>query len=312
MLDILILLSPVFLLTLIGALAVWFDIFPRDGLPFLYKFVLNICVPVMIFSAVSRSGSLDQLNWGFIFAYAGASLVLILIARILLRYARGFDAAQSWMLSMGSATSNSIFVGFPVAIMVLPANAERWFSWVLVAENLIIIPLVMVLADVHSIHGEAGNLARIRQTLRSIIRNPVVIGLGAGLAFAASGLDYAEPFERIRGTIVAAAPFLALFVIGGTVATVKAAQLSPVAGLIAMAKLVIHPVLVWVCFALLLDLPRELAIGATLFAAMPIVSAFPIFASRHQAAPIAASALVASTVAAAVTIPFALVLLGMG
>ncbi|PUB08462.1 hypothetical protein DFP92_1329 [Yoonia sediminilitoris] len=60
MIDVLLLMLPIFTMIAIGSLFVWRGWFPAHGLPRLNRFVMNACIPVLLFSAISNGESLSN------------------------------------------------------------------------------------------------------------------------------------------------------------------------------------------------------------------------------------------------------------
>lgn len=166
--------------------------------------------------------------------YAGASLVSVALLWAALRFQR-VSSAQSTILALGGATANSIFLGFPVALAVLPERATEVFAWVIFAEAAIIMPVVSTLALLAE--RSEGERALV-SSLKALFRRPVVLGLLAGFAFSASGLRLPGWADTVVNSIVAAAPFLALFVIGGNVLQFRLSRSGPRVMTVAIGKLV--------------------------------------------------------------------------
>ncbi|MCI4662282.1 MAG: AEC family transporter [Neomegalonema sp.] len=302
MLTIFTLLLPIFLMIALGAAWVRAKLFPEDGLRHLNTMLLNVCVPVLVFAAVSRTGSFEALNGRFIFGYALGSLAVMGLASAILRYRLGYDMAATSTLSLGAGGGNSIFLGFPIAQLTMPDFAPTLFAWIIVTEVLIVIPVSIALAEWGRGNG-GGAAAAWRSVTRLLLRSPVMIGLAAGVAFIAVGMRLPEPLAIMRDHIIAAAPMLALFLIGGSIATAKLAGLGSTVMVLGFLKLLVHPALVYLTFALLLDMPERHIAGAVLFAAMPMMALFTIFAIRHGVGQRASAALVVATLASIFTIP---------
>jgi len=82
--------------------------------------------------------------------------------------------------------------------------------------------------------------------------------------------------------------------------------------LLVAGKLVVHPLTVWAALALVPDLDLALSVGAVLYAAMPMVTIFPILAARGGQGQLAAKGLLAATLASFATLPLAITLLQLG
>lgn len=74
MTDVLLLMLPIFTMIAIGSLFVWRGWFPTEGLPVLNRFVMNACIPALLFSAITNGESLSDFSWLNSFTYAAGSL----------------------------------------------------------------------------------------------------------------------------------------------------------------------------------------------------------------------------------------------
>ena len=306
MFEILALLAPIGLLIGMGFTFLRFGWFPVDGLPVLNRFVMNACVPVLLFSAVSNVASLADFAWLHSVIYAAASLSAAAMLWVVLRYVLREAPVQAIILSLGAGVSNTILLGYPIAAAFIPERATEVFAWVVLAEVLFIIPIITTWAQfADQDRGTIGPVALIKPYLSS----PVTIGLFSGLLFVASGFALPSPFEAVIDMIVKSAPFLALFLIGGTLTQVRISRTGPRILVTTAAKLFIHPISVFIAFAVFFGGGSQDQLDATLFAAIPIFTSYLIFCARHSAEDVAASSIVLSTLIGAVTVTVFLTLI---
>lgn len=212
MIEIVTLMLPIFTMIGMGCLFVRQGWFPLDGLPFLNRFVMNACIPVLLFSAVINGGSFATFSWLNAVVYGVSSLLAAFLLWAVLRIGLGGPQSQSIVLALGAGAANSVFLGFPVASMILPERAAEIFSWVVFGEIAIVFPVITCLAQGFSSEKEKG----LYLILSALVLNPVSLGLIFGFLFLGSGPSLPTWLEQVVGSIVVAAPFIALFVIGGT------------------------------------------------------------------------------------------------
>lgn len=299
MLEILTLMAPIGLLIATGIGFVRFGLFPAEGLPVMNRFVMNACIPVLLFAAVTRGAGPGGFAWTQVFVYAAASLLSSSILALVLRYGLGEPLAPAIVLALGGGSANTVFLGYPIASAVIPDRATEVFGWIVMAEILFVVPIVTTLA---LMVGETGGRLRLRDALRPFLLSPVTIGLYAGLAFLATGLSLPGPVAEVVGSITAAAPFLALFLIGGTLTQVQLSRTGPRVMAITFGKLVLHPLIIALAFAAVFGWNSEVQRDAVLFAAIPIFTSYVVFCGRHGVGEVAASAIVLTTAVGAVTV----------
>lgn len=302
MLEILSLTLPIYLLMALGFGAVRTGWVSPGQVTALGQVVLKLCLPALIFTAVLRSGDSGALNGGFMAAYLGASLLVLVVGARVVRLAFGQPPALSWILGLGMANANSAFMGYPVAALVFgPGVAGTVLAWAMIVENMVLIPAAMVLAD--GAGGRRGSpLRTLARVALGLAANPLVWGIVAALALLAAGLHPPEPVSRALAMLSAVAPGAALLVVGGTVAAAPLrGQGGPVAA-VTLGKLVAHPAAVFAALWLVPGLDAETRAVGTVFAAAPMLTIFPILAQRHGGATLAASALVTATACSFATV----------
>jgi predicted permease len=299
---------PIYLLIVAGFAAVRSGYLGAEVVRALGTFVIRICIPAMIFSAVAEPGG-EALNWAFIAAYGGASLVVFATGLAVMRAARRRPLAESTISALGMANSNSGFMGFPIAAHVIGAEAVSILAWAMVFENMVLIPLALAIADAGAFPEERFPAALAR-ALRALPRNPILIGLALGLAVNLTGMPVPGVLDRFLGFLVQAAPVVALFVVGGTVAAFPLRGLALDTGLIALGKLVLHPALAFVALSLIPGLDPALLLGGVLFASVPMLSIFPIFGQRYGIESLTAATLVFTTTLSFATVSLLILTFG--
>ncbi len=300
--------APVFLVIAIGWLAARTGYIAAAMTDALGGFVIRIALPALVFTALTGAGSGRPLDRGYMLAYAAATLGVFAFGLILARRA-GKPLAAAVVHGLGMSSANSGFMGYPIATLVIGSGAAATvLAQNMVVENLLLLPLAMVLGD--SARGPRGTLA---QTLRGIagnlFRNPLLIAIAAGLAVGALGLDLPEALARPITLLGSVAGPLALFVVGATMAGLgKGGTPAEIAG-IAAGKLVLHPLAMFLALMLVPGLDPAQRAGGIIFCAAPMMSIYPILGARFGRPGLSAAALFFATAGSAVTITLLLVLL---
>jgi malonate transporter len=260
---------------------------------------MGACIPALLFSAVTNGGSLATFAWEYAVAYGVSSLVAAFALWAVLRVGLDGPQSQSVILAMGAGAANRVFLGFPVASIIIPDRATEVFAWVVFAEIAIVFPITSSLAMVVSpAHGSG-----VPQILRGLLVSPVSLGLIAGFVFLAFRMQLPIWLESAVASIVAAAPYVALFVIGGTLLQFRISRAGPRVAAVGGAKLVIHPLGVAIGFGVFFGWDEPVVRDAILFATMPLFLSYAVFAARYDFDDVAASAIVLSTLLGAVSVP---------
>ncbi len=306
MTDILAITGPIYLCIALGWLATRAGLFARADMRVLGQFVLYIALPALLFDAVGKRRLDDILDWRYMGVYAVAGLATIGLGLLWTRRVARQSPLAGVIETMGMSCPNSGFVGYPINLLVLGGPvAGVILGMNMLVENLLFIPLLLALADA------AGGGHHWRTVLRGaaagLWRNPLVLGLAAGLAAALLGLKLPAPIERTVGLLAQASAALSLFVIGGSLAGLQLRGMGRQVARIAAGKLIAHPLLTVAALALAgaLDMPLAdpaLRTGVVLATACPMFSIYPILAGRHGQEGLAAAALLGTTVASFFTI----------
>jgi malonate transporter and related proteins len=308
---------PFFALVLCGYLAARADVLPESAIPGLNGFVLFFALPCLLFrfgSALPVAQVLDPLVGGL---YLIGALLMIGCTVYLTRSPRVpmLDA------SFGALTAtfpNTGFMGVPLIPALLgPAAAGPVITMVLV-DLLFTSSLAIALSQVGH-RGEDGPWRAAQRALSRAVSNPLPWAIALGLVFSALQLKLPGPADTVVRMLADAATPVALFAIGTMLwrASAHARTRTPVALYlpIALAKLLVHPLLIFALGAAALQAGAPISIFAitvmVLGAALPSASTVSLLAERYGADNgRIARIIVSSTVLAFVT--FTLIAWGIG
>jgi predicted permease len=308
-LDVLGITGPIYVVAAVGWLATRAGLFARTDMRVLGKYVVNIALPALLFNALAQRSVAEVLNPVFVAAYALGSLLAMGAGIFWARRIAGKPLSAAAIVGMGMACPNSGFIGFPlVAQLFGPVNAGIGLALAMVVENFLLLPLALALAD--SDLGEQaqgqGRAARLRlalaQSLRSVLRNPMIWGIALGFLFSLFGWRLPETVARTVNLFAAACASVSLFVIGGSLVGLRASGLARDAAVIAAGKLLLHPLAVLLFVLLLPPMARQLQVAVVVMAAVPMLGIYPILAQKHGHDAMAAAAQLAATVASFFTL----------
>lgn len=312
MLSILAITGPIYLVAAIGFLCTRAGLFERGDMRVLGKFVVNLALPALLFNALSQRSFAEVLNPVFIAAYALGSVGANLAGVLWARKVAGKPLSAAAIVGMGMSCPNSGFIGFPlVAQLFGPVHAGIGLALAMLVENFLTLPLSLALADSDTGDAGAGQSrgqrlrAALRQSLRGIVRNPMIWGIALGLLFSLGGWRLPQPAARTVDLFAAACASLGLFVIGGSLAGISSRGLVRDVAVIAAGKLLLHPLLVLAAVLLLPPMPRELQVMAVVMAAVPMLGIYPVLAQKHGHDAMAAAAQLATTLASFFTLALA-------
>lgn len=305
--DIFLTTLPIYLLIAAGFVAVRSGYLEGVHIQALSQFTLKVALIALIFSAIALPRGDGGLNGPFMAAYLGGSLLTLALGVVAVRLVLRSPPAESWILGMGMANSNSGFLGFPIALLFFGNEAALVFAMTMTIENAVTLPLAAVAA---SAAGHRGSIATLLvQAGRRIVTNPLIVAVTLALAVRLTGLPILPPVERTVTLLAAAASPVALFVIGGTVARMSPGGHGRRAGAITLGKLVLHPLLVAAALFLVPGVPPALIPVGILFAAVPMLTIYPLLAQPFGLGEVTSTALLVSTVLSLVSVSLILHLL---
>lgn len=300
MLATLALTGPVYLLISVGYAAVRLGVFSQMELRVLGRFVIQLALPALLFKSLLQSPRPDGPEGLYLLAYAAGSLASLALVRAWARHVRGQAPAAAALSGLGAAASNSGLIGYPIVAQWLGPTAGLGLALCMLVENLLVIPLGLALAD-----RSQQNLSwrrALAEAAATWARHPMIIAIVLGFGCAMAGLTLPDWLARAVQILAAAASPVALFVIGGSLLGVRLqGQRQDIAG-VALAKLLLHPGCVLLALWLLPPLPASLRAAGVLFAAMPMLSIYPLVAMKHGQEGRSAAILLCATIAAFLTI----------
>tara|TARA_R110002020_G_scaffold110627_14_gene255535 strand:+ start:2807 stop:3763 length:957 start_codon:yes stop_codon:yes gene_type:complete len=310
MLDILAITAPVFLMIAIGYTSVAWGLFDAAAMRILGTYVVYLALPALLFKALSERPVTEIINPAYMLAYLGGSLVVLAAGFYFARRIRRADTTTAAFSAMGMVCSNSGFIGYPILLLTLPSIAGVALALNMMVENIVLIPLLLAIAEAGR-DGPTSAGRMIAGVLRGLSRNPIIIGLVAGLVASLTGLALPAPLMKPIDMLAASSAAVSLLVIGGTLAGVPLRGLSGEIAPIVAGKLLAHPLAVFAAtavlpFAGLAPLSRELQAAAVILAAVPMMGIYPILAQRFGRERTSVVAMLVATVLSFFTLSFVL------
>ncbi|MEQ8390258.1 MAG: AEC family transporter [Thalassospira sp.] len=308
MLDILAITTPIFLIIAIGYFAVYRNIVPQTIVRGMGAFVLNFALPCLLIRALAQRDLTEIIDPVFLLAYGGGSVLLFALGFFYALLITKKSQPNATLQGLGMSMSNSGFVGYPVASQLLGPAAEIALALCVIIENLIMMPMVLVLGD-SAKNEDQSRWQVLSKALGNLGKNPIIIAIMIGLVISLSGITLPRPIFKAVDMLASASGPVALFVIGGGLVGLKLKGLRADMARIVSAKLILHPLAIFTLIYFMPDIDPMLQIACVSFACSPMLSIYPIFGQRYGHEGLCAASLMMATSMSFLTISTALWLL---
>jgi hypothetical protein len=287
-LSVLLITFPFFALVLCGYLAARGGILPQPAIPGLNAFVLYFALPCMLY----RFGASTPIGQLLDPAVAGVYLLCALVmvggtVALTLRRQGWNDAAFGALVA---AFPNTGFMGVPLLVALLGAQSAGPAIVTMVVDMIITTSLCIALSRLDGA-GTHGVGVALKNAFKGMATNPMPWAIALGAIASALQFTLPGPLDKTVAMLADAASPVALFTIGAVLARsqmnlherVLARDYVPVA----LAKLLVHPLLVWAVGTAAIALGVPLTPFAftvlVLLAALPSASNVSLLAERFGA-----------------------------
>lgn len=310
MIDILYIVLPIYLAITLGFGLVRLKAFSQEDMKSLGRFVLNVAFPALIFHAMATRPLADVLNTDYMLAYAVAGLGILGVSYGLFT-SLGWDARTRAAGVMGASCPNNGFVGYAFFLLAMPDLAPVILALNLLVENLLIVPICLMLLRGAETSGHGG-IARLARIFWSVLKMPLIVALILGTLVNLSGVQLPLPVMTFVGILASSASALGLVVIGGSLASLPRGTNLSQAFLVTAGKILIFPAIAFLSVTALsglgvLVLDDTMRAALVLSASMPTFTIFVVFAQRLQMEGFASLVLLGTTTSAFVSLSLILV-----
>jgi hypothetical protein len=259
---------PFFALILLGYIAARQRWVPPESIPAFNGFLLYFAVPAMLFRFASATPFREITNVPYFVAWALSGATVVLLVAFVMRRFLAQSPRDAAFYGLAAGVANAGFMGVPLLVALLGERAAAPVILSIVAD--LVVVSSVGLAMVH-----AGALSRI-------FVNPLLVAMLLGGAYSGLGWTLPVPLAEIVKLLGLAAGPCALFAIGLSLVRPDAPLRSPILAVPVAAKLLVHPLIVWIAMTAF-GLDTFTTKVAVLTAALPSAGWVFIFAVRHHA-----------------------------
>ncbi|MDN5502584.1 MAG: AEC family transporter [Comamonas sp.] len=291
MLSVLLITFPFFALVACGFAATWRGILPQAAIPGLNAFVLYFALPCMLYRFGAQTPIHQLLDINVTLVYLFCATLMVGMTVLLTRRRLGWNDAAFGALV--AAFPNTGFMGVPMLAALLGAQSAGPVIVTMAIDMVITTSACIALSrlDLAGWQGRNGVWLAVRKSLKGMASNPMPWSILLGGLASAMGWVLPGPVDKTVAMLAAAASPVALFTIGAVLARSQMNSHERVAARdyvpIALAKLVVHPLLVWTvglaAISMGLGLQHETLVVLVLLAALPSASNVSLLTERYGA-----------------------------
>jgi hypothetical protein len=272
---------PFFALVLFGYVAARRRWVPIEAVPAFNGFLLYFAVPAMLFRFAANTPIGEITNGAYFLAWGTSGILVMLVVafvawRVLRQRLR--DAA---FYGLAGAVANAGFMGVPLLVALLGERAAAPTILAIVADLVMVSTAGLALVEMDGATRE-GWKKDLRDAAVRIFLNPFLLSMLLGALFSGMGWRLETPLSEIVKLLADSAGPCALFAIGVSLVRPDAPLRSPILALPVAAKLLLHPLVVWVAMHAF-GIDPFTAMVAVLVAALPSAGWVFIFALRYEA-----------------------------
>lgn len=293
--------APLFALILAGYLLIRIGGWSKSMTDHLTTFVFSVGLPAMMFRMMSGLSKLPPVDSRLLIAFFGACLGVFLLGRLVSWRFFGLDGLGQSVFGIGCIFSNNVMLGLPLAKASLGDQAIPSVALVLVFNAFVLWSLVSISAE--WFRHRSISLKGFRDTLRGVLRNPIILAILGGTAFGLTGEALPETIDSPLAMLGQTGVPLALVALGMSLAEYDLRDQWRVSAVITMLKLVVLPLCV-LGVARLIGLPKMETMVVVLLASIGLGANVFLMARQFKAVEEGvAGALIMSTIGSAITMP---------
>ncbi|MDX5594994.1 AEC family transporter [Pseudovibrio sp. SPO723] len=264
---------PIFILIGLGYACASLKLLKEGVGQALGSFCVTILVPVLIFRTLTGAELGDVSPFPFWLAYYSALTLVYFVAAAIVRWGFKREARAAVVAGLTAGFSNTGLIGIPLISSLFGPEGLVPLSLIIALH----IPFVTILsvslmsrAVVIDGYEEARPINEVLQSvIKSLISNPIIIGILSGVAVNLVGLPIPSIAETVLTSMATAATPVALFAVGMGLVDYGIRGTLKIATVLSVLKIGLLPLTVFIFMSQFTDLPPLWVAVATMGAACP-------------------------------------------
>lgn len=308
--DVLNLSMPLFGLILIGYFCAKIRSLDESALGWMNFFIIYVALPALFFQLIRKAPLQSLINYKFVLASTGGTVVLFICGYILGKIILRRPAATATIQAVAASYANIGYMGPAITISALGKAALIPTVIIFCFDNaflFIVVPLLMALSSSKK-HEKL--LFICLKALIKVITHPFIVATILGVLASAFAVELPVALETILSMLSNTAAPAALFTMGIVIANRKAIISGIGIPLLIVLKLIVHPACVYLLIKLLGPFDTVWEQTAVLMACLPPALNIYVMATDYKTYVREASSIVLiGTVFAVGTVTYVLYLI---
>ncbi|MCO6560544.1 MAG: AEC family transporter [Gilliamella sp.] len=291
---------PLFILILLGYLAVKIGRWQKTVTDSLTKFTFYIAFPIMLFQIMSHFSEQSQIDIKVLFVFFGGSFIVFAFGCLVASKLFKLTGSESTLFAMGGIYTNTVFVGIPIIKMLLGEKAIPIVAIIVIFNALILWTLATVSIEFVQMGKFSGR--SFIKALKNVSKNPIIIGIFTGIVVNYIGLPMPKFINQSTKMVSDMTAPLSLIVLGMGLAEYKIRDKLLITTSICILKLAALPIVTYI-MGKLLGLPiLELQVVVLLSSVSIAINCY-MMARQFEVlqGPIASSLLISTTLSSITT-----------
>jgi predicted permease len=283
---------PIFAIILMGWLAGASGYLPRALAAPLMRFAYYVAMPSLVFQTIADESLHSLLDWRFLAAFGGGSLICFAAVMMFVRIACGAGVGKSAMLAAAVSMTNTGFVALPILKTLFGQPGVLAAAIATVFVGAMMFPILVLLLEVG--RYDTSHNVRTAALVRQVATNPVILATIFGLLWSILGSQLPGPVASILTMLGEALTPCALFAIGLDLTLAELRERLGLYALLTALKLAIMPLVVYaLCVAA--DLGRTATIAAVVCSAVPTAKSAYVLAVEYDVEKTVVGAVISMT-----------------
>jgi predicted permease len=253
---------------------------PGEAMGWMNTFIVYLALPALFFKLVSRTPINELTRADFILTSVGTTYFVFALIFAVGLFLRRSTIAEATIQGFAGAYGNIGYMGPGLALLAFGEKAAVPVALIFCFENAAHFTVAPAMMAMGSGGGKRQPAVLLLGIARRIALHPFILSTFAGVAAAFLALEPPAPVQRLIDYLAQAAAPCALFAMGVTLALRPLKRIPAEIGYIVPAKLVLHPVLMYLALSLGGTYDPIWMQTAVLLAALP--TATNVFVIGHQ------------------------------